>query len=184
MPWPLPKFGSGGRLGRGLRCLVLRACRSERKALRRAAADETRAAPTNAGSFLDPLPARRWRRSRADVLPVDADGGTGRRHSSPSRSSSLLALRRRRDCGRLARLPRGLPARHRREDTGDRVSRAPIPIISPTLEAYLGLAHYAVIYTHRQFTQARLPHAASSPTKMDTTPRSSGTGSARPWPAR
>ena len=90
----LPKFGSGGRLGRGLRCLVLRACRSERKALRRAAADETRAAPTNAGSFLDPLPARRWRRSRADVLPVDADGCT--------------------------------------------VSRAPIPIISPTLEAYLG----------------------------------------------
>jgi hypothetical protein len=28
------------------------------------------------------------------------------------------------------------------------VSRAPIPIISPTLEPYLGLAHYVVIYTH------------------------------------
>ena len=104
----LPRFGSGGRLGRGLRCLVLRACRSERKALLRAATDETRAASTNASSLLDPLPARRWRRSRADVLPVDADGCT--------------------------------------------VSRAPIPIISPTLEAYLRLAYYVVIYTHRQFT--------------------------------
>ena len=28
------------------------------------------------------------------------------------------------------------------------MSRAPIPIIPPTLEAYLGLAHYAVIYIH------------------------------------
>ena len=62
----------------------------------RAAADETRATATNAGSLINPLPARRWRRSRADVLPVDADGCT--------------------------------------------VSRAPIPIISHTLVAYLGLS--------------------------------------------
>ena len=66
------------------------------------------------------------------------------------------------------------------------MSRAPIPIISPTLEAYLGLAHYVVIYTHDNLPSAyftRRQPAASSPTKKDTTPRSSGTGSARPSPA-
>ena len=58
--------------------------------------DETRAPATNAGGILDPLPARRRRRSRADLFPVDADGCT--------------------------------------------VSGAPILIISPLLETYLGLS--------------------------------------------
>ena len=70
--------------------------RSERKALLRTTADETRAPATNAGGILDPLPARRRRRSPADLFPVDADGCT--------------------------------------------VSGAPILIISPLLETYLGLS--------------------------------------------